>query len=250
MTAGRFVWRELASTDVPAVRSFYSQLFSWGQTEQDMGMPEPYVMFTHDSLDESTAGVLSTPAPGVPSHWVDYITVHNAEEALAKATSLGAKALTDVIAAPGVGRFAMIEDPVGAVFGILQSDTPGASDTERTPPMGTFCWSQLMTTDPEKASPFYEALFGWTSSPMGNGAVVFTNNGTSVASMMKGDQPYSHWLKYVAVEDADAAFEAAKSLGATPFMAPSTIPDMGRFAVLADPSGAVFALWKDLAPTS
>ena len=52
-----------------------------------------------------------------------------------------------------------------------------------------------------------------------------------------------HWLKYVAVEDTDAAWNKAGQLGATQLAPPMDVPGMGRFAVLADPSGATFALW-------
>ncbi|RMG61620.1 MAG: VOC family protein, partial [Calditrichaeota bacterium] len=58
-----------------------------------------------------------------------------------------------------------------------------------------------------------------------------------------GDVP-SHWLVYFAVEDCDATVKTAQSLGGQVLVSPSDIPGVGRFAILQDPQGAVFAIIK------
>lgn len=243
---GRFVWRELISADVPAARDFYGALFGWDAAEQDMGMPTPYVMFQHG--DETVGGAMAPMMDGVPSHWLDYITVDDVDAALDRAVALGGQKLTDPMDIPGIGRFAVVRDPNGAAFSLF-TGTPGATDTERRPPAHTFCWSQLMTRDLDATVAFYTGLLGWTAEPMGDGAVVFRRGEAmraSAMSMPEEAQAPSHWLQYVAVEDTDAAWDKALSLGARGFHGPQTMPGMGRFAVLADPTGAPFALWKDL----
>lgn len=250
--AGRFVWRELVSTDLPAVRSFYKSLFGWSDTEHDMGMPTPYIMFHHDGLDEDTGGATAPMMPDAPSHWLDYITVDDVDAARSRVTELGGRALTEPMDIPGVGRFAVAMDPTGGVFALFRGEQPGASDTERTPPVGTFCWSQLMARELDAVVPFYAELFGWQPDPMGEGIVVFKQGEAMRASAMQmpPDSPApTHWLQYVAVDDCDAAFARARELGAQVHVGPTDMPGMGRFAVVADPGGAAFALWKDLSGT-
>jgi uncharacterized protein len=63
---------------------------------------------------------------------------------------------------------------------------------------------------------------------------------------MEGVPP--HWAVYFAVDDCDAAAEKAKGLGATLRMPPTDIPNVGRFAVIQDPQGAFFSIFKGLLP--
>jgi uncharacterized protein len=247
--AGRFIWRELLTPTPADTQTFYADLFGWTPKEIDMGMDQPYLMLHHATLDEDVAGAMAPQMDGVPPNWLDYLTVDDVDAALAKVGALGGQAMTPAMDIPNVGRFAVVKDPTGAAFALFTSTTPGATDSERTPPVGTFCWSQLMTTDLAAAVPFYEALTGWTAAEMPGGMVVFNQGDIPRASAMtlpaEAQMP-SNWLSYVAVDDADASTARATELGATCHHEPQTIPGMGRFSVLSDPAGAVFAVWKDL----
>ena len=123
-----------------------------------------------------------------------------------------------------------------------------------TPPTGpgTFCWMELMTTDTARSKDFYTKLLGWTTQEMDMGPMgtytMFQVNGQPFCGMMKiapemGPVP-PHWLSYIAVEDVDAKATQARELGATILAPPADIPNVGRFAVLADPTGAAVALFK------
>ena len=120
-------------------------------------------------------------------------------------------------------------------------------------PMGRFVWYDLMTTDPAAAAEFYTTVAGWGTDTW-DGPVegmppykLFTANGNSFGGLMElsaaareaGAPP--HWLAYIAVSDVDATVERATELGGALLMGPQDIPTVGRFAVLADPAGAVFA---------
>jgi predicted enzyme related to lactoylglutathione lyase len=124
--------------------------------------------------------------------------------------------------------------------------------TER-PTVGTFCWVELGTTDPQAAKAFYSSLFGWTSEDFPMGPDTYTMwkvNGLDNGGMYKlmkdqldrGIPP--HWLLYVAVDDVDRAASKAKGLGANILVGPMDVFDMGRMAVVQDPQGAVFAFWE------
>lgn len=246
--AGRFVWRELVTRDPAAAAAFYAQTFGWTATEADMGMP--YTMLHQPGLEGAVAGAMGLPAPQVPPHWVDYITVDDLEAAMAAVQAHGGQLHTEAIAIPGVGRFASASDPLGAVFALFVSETPGASPDPERPPVGSFCWSQLMTPDLERAVAFYRAVFGWDAAPMGPTMVVLndaTGRGRASAMAIPAGAPQPPaWLQYVAVEEVAPVVAAAQAAGATVMAPPSVMAGMGEFSVLADPQGAVFAIWKDL----
>ncbi len=119
---------------------------------------------------------------------------------------------------------------------------------------GLFGWVDLMTNDVPAAKAFYGGLFGWTSQDMPMGPdysyTQFYKDGSRVAGlgpMPPGapDMPVV-WSSYVIVEDADAIAAAVPAAGGQVVAEPMTIPDQGRMAMLADPSGAVVGLWQPL----
>ncbi len=119
---------------------------------------------------------------------------------------------------------------------------------DRTP--GIVSWNELMTPDTEASKNFYGGLFGWTSEdmPMPKGTYSFFSLGERPAAGMIQIRPdmgevAPSWLMYVTVEDLDASLAKAKDLGAQVCVDATDLP-MGRFAVIADPQGAMFGLWQ------
>ena len=124
---------------------------------------------------------------------------------------------------------------------------------ELTP--GRFCWSELATSDTKAALKFYSEFFEWTSEThsMGGGHGDYTMlrlDGKDVGGLYElmpeqesqGVPP--HWLSYVAVEDVDQWAEKVTQFGGKIFCPPTDIPNIGRFAVAADPTGGTFAIFK------
>jgi predicted enzyme related to lactoylglutathione lyase len=114
---------------------------------------------------------------------------------------------------------------------------------------GKFCWHELMTSDQTAAAGFYSQLFGWQFEKSPNPAHNYTLikvGGQPVGGMM--DQPPQckamapAWGLYVNVASADETAAKARKLGGKVFAGPQDIPDIGRFAVLQDPQGAVFMI--------
>lgn len=111
-------------------------------------------------------------------------------------------------------------------------------------------WVDLGTPDLKGATAFYTGLFGWEAhaapEPEAGGYTMFTSNGHNVAGMgplMMDGQP-SAWSTYVTVEDADATFTAAVGAGATALLEPMDVLDVGRMAIMMDPTGAAFSVWQ------
>ncbi|HZI91171.1 MAG TPA: VOC family protein [Thermoleophilaceae bacterium] len=114
---------------------------------------------------------------------------------------------------------------------------------------GTFCWTDLSTSDPEAARGFYTGLFGWETEdlPAAGDMGTYTLlrvDGRLVAALYKSPQGPPAWLSYVSVQDADASADRARELGGLVHVEPRDIPGSGRMAVIGDPAGAVFAVWQ------
>ncbi len=113
-----------------------------------------------------------------------------------------------------------------------------------------FAWYELMTNDVAAAARFYSAVVGWRAEDAGMPGLdymLFYNGDSMVAGLMAQDAQSEGmppaWLGYVGVADVDGKTAEAKDGGATVYVEPRDIPDVGRFSVLADPQGAVFALY-------
>jgi uncharacterized protein len=250
---GSFSWVELATNDAKAGVAFYRALFDWDVTEHDMGPSGTYSIFTMRGLDVA-AGSGQHPEErklGVPPHWNLYVSVDNADEAAARATSLGGKVLDQPFDVMEQGRMAIIQDPTGAVFQVWQPKAHIGVKIRNEP--GSLCWSELTTRDPKTAGAFYTALFGWTAKHSAPGAVMdyteFSVGGQPGVGMMAMPENMpshvpSYWMPYFQVADLDTSLAKAKSLGANVMVGPNTIPDGGRFVILQDPQKAMFALYQ------
>jgi hypothetical protein len=116
---------------------------------------------------------------------------------------------------------------------------------------GQICWNELMTPSAEGAQKFYSALFGWKSNPMPMGDFTYhmlSHDNRDFGGIMAMTGPMwqgvpPHWMMYVAVDDVDAAADNVTALGGKVCVPPTDIP-VGRFAVVNDPQGATFSLFK------
>jgi uncharacterized protein len=249
---GTFSWAELATTDQNAGVAFYRALFGWDLNEQPMGPTEVYSMFT---LRGKEVGAAYTMRPeerqsGVPPHWNLYVTVANVDEATKKAEGLGARVFAPPFDVMDAGRMAILQDPTGAIFQVWQPKNHIGAKILNEP--GALCWSELTTRDTAAAESFYTSLFGWTPKHSAPGAGMeyteFSNQGQpgigmmSMPAQMPAGMP-SYWMPYFLVADCDTSAAKAKELGGSVMVPPRDISKTGRFAILSDPQGAMFAVF-------
>ena len=115
---------------------------------------------------------------------------------------------------------------------------------------GTFCWTDLATTDPAASKDFYGRLFGWTAvdQPTGGGgtySMMHLGEETVCGLYERGAEHGSPaWLSYVSVDDAGAVTDRARAASATVLEEPFDVGDTGRLALITDPRGALLALWE------
>ena len=126
---------------------------------------------------------------------------------------------------------------------------------------GGWYWHELMTKDVDKARAFYGGVFGWKTQAMpmpnspGQTYHIWMQGDQSHGGMMaieapgSGDMP-PQWMIYVRVDDADLTAAKVVELGGTTLMPPMDAPEIGRFGVMRDPSGAVIGFIAPAPPRS
>src|SRR5262249_48427737 len=187
--------------------------------------------------DKPVGGMMKFDKPGVPPHWVSYVSVSDVDATAKTAKASGGTLAVDPQDVPGFGRFAIILDPQNGVSAAWKSNQ--GDPARETPKVGEFCWEQLNATELAKVRPFYEKVYGWKVEPFGDGMSVFKAGEHQVASMMQAPPGVpTHWLTYVVVAKLERAREIAKRLGGKILMEEIAVPKIGKFAVVQDPTGA------------
>jgi len=245
---GRFVWHQLMTRDVSGAKKFYSKLVGW----KTMPWPlDPSYTVCHADVGP-VAGIaeISAELPrDVPSHWVQYIGTRDVDGTADAAVRAGGSVMKAPSDMQGAGRYAVLKDPQGALFAIIDPEN-ARPEPDGPVPLGTFSWHELATTDNEAAFAFYSALFGWDAMQrmdMGPGGVylIFGQKGVQRGGIFikpAVSQAPPEWLPYARVTSADKGFALATSSGATEKLAPMDVPGGGRIASVDDPSGAAFAI--------
>ena len=249
---GAFCWVELATLDVAAAKKFYGALFGWTFADFPMGEFGEYTIFRINDRDVAAAYPMMPDQreQGIPPNWLSYVSVTSADDIAAKVPTLGGTVMAPPMDVFDMGRMVVLQDPTGGVLATWQPKTHKGFGL--TAEAGTFCWSELWTPDPAKAKTFHTSLFGWNTDIMpamsGGDYTIFKAGEIGVGGMLDSTQVPGnippHWLPYFVVTDCDAAVEKAKAEGGKAHMTPIDIPNVGRFAALADPQGAAFAVLK------
>ncbi len=244
---GRFVWHELLTRDAAAAKSFYTKLTGWKHQPWPL---DPTYTVCH-SEQGPTAGVLPISAEfpaDMPAHWLSYAGTRDVDGTVAAAVRAGGTLMKGPEDIKGAGRYAVLKDPQGAVFAIL--DPENARPEAAVPPVGTFSWHELATTDNEAAFAFYSELFGWDAivrmdmGPIGT-YLIFGQNGVQRGGIYNKPADWQappNWLPYAHVPNTDAGFKTATAAGAKVLVAPMDVPGGGRIATFTDPTGAPFAI--------
>lgn len=246
-TPGTFSWTDLSTTDQDGAKAFYAALFGWSYEDNPVGEGMVYSMATIGG--RHVCAISSQPEQqrqaGVPPMWNSYVTVEDADAAAAKAAELGATVHAPPFDVMQAGRMAVIQDPQGAFFEIWQPHEHAGAGLVNAP--GAMSWNELGSPDLEGSATFYGDLFGWTTAPMEGEMpylVVTTaaghSNGGIRPPMPEGTPPF--WMVYFATDDLDGTLAKVSEHGGSVLMGNTDI-GIARIAVIADPQGAVSALY-------
>jgi len=119
LTEGVFVWDELHTSDPAAAKSFYGEVFGWTARDQDMGGMTYTIFQSPGGTDVGGCMKLMEGMPA-PPHWLVYIGTDDVDASTARAKELGATVHIEPADIPSVGRFSVLQDPTGAVFGLYK----------------------------------------------------------------------------------------------------------------------------------
>ena len=239
-------WYELGTNDLDGAQAFYHAVLGWDWS--DSGMPGMTYMLGKANGD-MIAGLMQATAPQ-PVAWQIYFAVDNCDATVELAKASGAQVYAPPADIPNTGRFAVLGDPQGATFAILQplpmenGETSKAFDQQKP---GHGNWHEVICPDPAAALAFYGKLFGWTltrSMPMGPGMTyqIFARDGLDIGGAFAMANTSPQWKPYFGTPSVKAAMAAVTAGGGRVLRGPEEIPG-GVFTVqIIDPQGATLAL--------
>ncbi|MFC3163713.1 VOC family protein [Ciceribacter thiooxidans] len=254
---GKFVWYELMTNDVPAAAAFYRDVIGWEAKAFDGATAQgsAYTVFNIPGREMGSAGLMAiTPEMaqnGAMPQWYGYVAVDDVDAKAREFVENGGRVLMPGTDIPGIGRFAVVADPHGAVLDVFKPNMPEGPLPEEPPPMspGTVGWHELMAGDGNEAFDFYARMFGWTKGePYDMGAMgvyqLFAHDGMDIGGMMTKtpDMPHPFWSFYFVVPEIDAAMKRVTDAGGTVLSGPMEVPGGAWVIQCRDPQGAFFAL--------
>ena len=241
-------WVDLGTADIDKSLAFYGGLFGWDASEGDEAAGG-YRNFLFEG--KQVAGVYPLMNDQQPPVWATYFDTDDADAIAQRVKDNGGQVLMEPMDVMQFGRMAVFMDPTGAAFGVWQPNEHKGAQLVNEP--GSLTWNELATRDADAAKAFYTAVFDLGTDDMDMGPMTYTvwKVGDDVVGgmMPMGDQfPAEvppHWAVYFAVDDTDAVVAKAQELGAAVIAPPMDIPNVGRFAALADPNGTTFSIIKN-----
>jgi predicted enzyme related to lactoylglutathione lyase len=259
--AGVPCWVELSGADPEVATAFYGGILDW-TFEQRV----PGIEYRVAKVDGKVVAGIDSTAPTDTATWLMYVAVDDADAAAAKVRQAGGQVLEGPSETPGVGRSVRCADPAGAVFCLWQS--LGVAGAELVNAPGSWVFNSLDTPDPERAKAFYGDVFGWRAVTTGAGSedlIMWTRPGygdflasidpeirrrheamevpddfTDAIGWMtpSTDGPAAWGTQLSVADDPDLTVERAVKLGGSVLVPPTEAPPV-RYAVIADPQGAV-----------
>jgi len=268
---GTFCWHDIWTPSKEQSLKFWHDAFGWTSEPVPIGDGTTYTM-VKDAHGQYMGGMMeSKDCPRVLS----YILVANVDDSLKHAVGKGAKAHGHAVNVGVHGRMATLEDPFGAVFCLWQNPEKKAEEApketahesptkkgkgkkkeeekKKVPHTALWVWHETLSDNGEDSAAWYCEVFGWETkaSAMGpdmtyhlmkvKGAAM--DHAGAMTKPMK-DMPTS-WTAYIGTDNVDAQLAKAKEHGAKVITEAKDIPDnKGRFAIFAEPTGPVVALFQ------
>lgn len=256
---GKVVWHDLITDAPEASKHFYQELFGWEfeQVDIDGGLfnAVDYTLIRHNGrLIGGMVNQAHLKTQEDISQWISVISVADVDAATAVVTTAGGTVLTAPVNLAKRGRSAVVADPQGALFTLLQTNSGDPLD-EAEPDVGGFLWNELWTEDVAAAADFYKQLADYADE--GNVLQDNAENNREYRLLSSQGKPRVGimklpvedltpiWVSYLRIEDAsalDAIVARVEELGGAILLDPQDREIGGRVALIAGPSGAGIAL--------
>jgi len=272
-------WVDTTQPDPAGATEFYGGLFGWGFENVSPAGEPPYFIARLDGGDVAGIG---GQAEDAPTTWNTYVWVDSADDTAAKVKKAGGQVVLEPFDVGDAGRMAVFADATGAFINAWQAKAHRGAQVVNQD--GAWSWSDVYTSDFDKAASFFNKVFGWTTAPMGEqppemGRMIcrpgYVDHLTELnpdfpKMLVEWDAPEGfgdliaflapvtdehfptgmppHWSVHFGVPDTDEAVAKAERLGAKVLVPPFTGGPV-RVATLADPAGAVFTVTHFTPPT-
>jgi predicted enzyme related to lactoylglutathione lyase len=244
---GKFVWRDLMTDDIPAVKKFYSELFGW--TYVNVGDDDnDFVVVLNDG--KPIAGIFklrNVETEHRYSQWISYLSVADMNQAVNYTKASGGSIYREPFKLPNRGTVSYVFDSQKAVLAFVKSSSGDPKDGE--PVYNEWFWTELWTNNVDSSTKFYSELFGYNEKKFNTKAenkyFVFEKEGRPRAGLVKipFDNVKPHWMPYIAVKDPSEIVKKVEQLGGTVYLGTEGVSG-NNAAIIADPSGAVFTVQK------
>lgn len=249
---GRVISADIAAPDVERLRAFYARVLCTGDP------PLWRADDLHNSLGLPIIGIgaRTSAHEALPVQWMPHIQVSDVHASLERATARGAAVLMQGHMPSGDVAWAVLQDPAGAVFGLVPSIPSEAIPAlpVPTPPTGRVAWLDLTVPDADALRDFYAIVVGWGTQAvaMRDGEHAYADycllndDGTTSAGVCHARGPNAGlppvWLLYLPVGDLEASIHEVTEAGGM-VLTSSRKPD-GSYAsaVIRDPAGAFTSL--------
>ncbi|WP_089138496.1 VOC family protein [Vibrio rumoiensis] len=236
---GTIIWRDLATTAPDKVQPFYHNVFGWNFESVN----NDYSLITYQG--QPIAGMAKMPSNSSTNYWLPVISTNNVDNTLSQSKLAGGKTLIKKTTLKGRGELAVIQDPQGAVFSILNTFTGDPAPLAKQD--GNWIWQEIWTDNISQSQSFYQKLGDFKSTDK-------TMLGHSYSYLAINDQPAfgfvkkpnaevpTTWVNYIKVSDINATVEKIELNGGHVLMAPTKEVRNGTVAIIRDPAGAGFVI--------
>jgi len=252
---GKIIWHELI-TDTPAEsEAFYSELFGWEFESIGIGFgsvaSENYKLIRHKG--RLIGGLIDQNQLDTDediSQWVVLMSTDDIDRAVGIVAADGGTVFTPPTVLADRGKIAVVADPQGALFALLE--TKDGDPLDREPQLFEFLWNELWTDDAVAATAFYRRLVGYDleeESITDSYSYQFLSvDGVPRAGILTNpiDDLAPLWSTYVRVEDPEAITARVEALGGRVLLPVRERQIGGKVALIAGPSGAgiVIQTWQ------
>ncbi|NOR39851.1 MAG: hypothetical protein GQ537_01420 [Gammaproteobacteria bacterium] len=241
---GKVVWVDLVTSDIEQAADFYRKVFGWDIAISKDGA------FASASYNGSPVSTLAryedNEAPDGEARWLISISVSDVADAAAAVKSNGGKVLEGPTDLPDRGRYVLVEDSRGALLMLLKASGGDPADEKALD--NTWLWAELWTDEPGQAVEFYKSVVGYKSKSVrdasGDEILVLGRDNTARATVVEipWEEVEPNWLPYLQVQDVLATAKLAVESGGELVIAPMRDADGSTLAIVADPTGGVFAI--------
>ena len=237
---GTFCWVDLSTSDADAAKAFYGALFGWEFEDMPVGEGMTYTMARKQGKDVAALSQGDEPAA------LEQLRLRRATRRTPRArrrrTAAPCWRPRSTSSTPAAWPSCRTRRARSSPSGSRKAHI-GAALVNET---GAFTWNDLSTPNIGQAASFYEGWIGWRTEEIpgapGGFRVIYNDDRTngSISPALEGAPPF--WCPYFGVDDLEPAAAKVEELGGRKLAGPIEVPQ-GAFSVVADPQGAVFALW-------